>query len=126
MRLIDSEMAGREPYMIVSKGRVMRLLVYIGEDAVRRRVWPITATFEDAMRLARWSGHWDTGTRPTRIGSLSGETVSQHFDAALEEQCWAVGLVRGWTDDGSPKFSWFALDPAAEVCPDASYAFSPP
>jgi hypothetical protein len=92
-------------YMLVRKGLPQRLLVH-GD-----LYWPVTETFEDAKKLAKYIAklHSVPDIRPYQIGSATGDSLEVQLTLALQEGCAAVICVGCWVND-KPKWKWLPFD----------------
>ncbi len=94
-------------YILVKRGFVQRVIVSFNGKPCK--AWPLASSFDDAKRLTKWFGIWKDGVRPTKIGSISGETVEGHIVLALHEGCKVMIKVVGWNQDGSPEWGHIPL-----------------
>ena len=88
--------------MLTRKGKVMHFGGADRDTGEPARFFPIAESFEDAKRLAEWTG--DRDVRPAEIGSAQGETLGAQILASVGQGCTATYCVDDWNDDGSPRW----------------------
>ncbi len=99
----------RPRYFIVRKGFIQRLMADPLGDGVVRKCWPVAKTHEDAQRLIDYLKVRDEGARPAEFGTVPGETLEGHIQAALEDGCDFIVMPTGWDETGHP-VQWAHID----------------
>ena len=69
---------------------------------------PITASYEDAVRLAKIMTNGRNDVRPSEIGSIPGETFDTIRKSQRGTKCRFCALVTGWLPSGNPEMKFYA------------------